>query len=542
MKTAEAFRHVRLVHPEAYAELIATERWEDDWVEFEEGGLVSPRIYEDLLGAIRGCCTHVPETPDATIDATRRLTGAIRDQDWLALGGDPEVLHELRDGLAWPHNQLSIRRLAAAADLPAPVVCEQLLGVRVGAGASESPVAARSLVVTAAVHRNDPCPCGSGRRFKRCCRSSRREVESQDLRSVTRLSDEQAINTEVAEVSAQHRNAPEATSSLVTSEQLHLFENQDDPDVTSEPVPDSTLVAVRGGDLARGLRELGNPIVLAGIELLRADLRPAPSDSPTATARQIKFSDNWRRGVRLREIGRSAGVSGEAVRQAIAQLTDKALHPVLASHALRFWEIWHTGPAALQDGAPLTRADVGSALSCLRGHSSSTGWSTLEARHPALFQALQERPRGTTEPFVAAAGSGRHVLDVQALKGWLTVLVRHGILYESQVLALPEGHPAFHARRDLEATTTSQWAGASQASTETIPIRLLNLSTRSYNVLTRRGVLTAEEVSEMSPADVLALPQAGPGTVKDIEAALANVGLSLRRQPTRAPDATTTEH
>jgi len=50
-----------------------------------------------------------------------------------------------------------------------PALSSEVLKVPTGAGAGRSIRVTRHPVAMASVGRNDPCPCGSGRKAKRCC-------------------------------------------------------------------------------------------------------------------------------------------------------------------------------------------------------------------------------------------------------------------------------------------------------------------------------------------------------------------------------------
>jgi len=60
-----------------------------------------------------------------------------------------------------------------------PALEPELLGVRTGAGGAVRPTRHDHMLV-ASVGRNDPCPCGSGPKAKRCCGVAREPSEESE--------------------------------------------------------------------------------------------------------------------------------------------------------------------------------------------------------------------------------------------------------------------------------------------------------------------------------------------------------------------------
>ncbi len=70
------------------------------------------------------------------------------------------------------------------------------------------------------------------------------------------------------------------------------------------------------------------------------------------------------------------------------------------------------------------------------------------------------------------------------------------------------------------------WATAHRDPRATIDA--LHLSTRAYNALRRGGIHTLRRLADSTDRDLLDIRSMGPGTLAEIETALARTGFSLR--------------
>ena len=61
-----------------------------------------------------------------------------------------------------------------------------------------------------------------------------------------------------------------------------------------------------------------------------------------------------------------------------------------------------------------------------------------------------------------------------------------------------------------------------------LPIESLNLQSRSYNALRRRGILTVGELVAHSEADLLDIRNFGTKSIEEIKEALASLGMTLK--------------
>ncbi len=77
---------------------------------------------------------------------------------------------------------------------------------------------------------------------------------------------------------------------------------------------------------------------------------------------------------------------------------------------------------------------------------------------------------------------------------------------------------------EIDTTTTDETLAADLA----LPIESLNLQSRSYNALRRRGILTVGELVAHSEADLLDIRNFGTKSIEEIKIALAGLGMVLK--------------
>lgn len=77
---------------------------------------------------------------------------------------------------------------------------------------------------------------------------------------------------------------------------------------------------------------------------------------------------------------------------------------------------------------------------------------------------------------------------------------------------------------EIGTTTTDETLAADLA----LPIESLNLQSRSYNALRRRGILTVGELVAHSEADLLDIRNFGTKSIEEIKVALAGLGMALK--------------
>ncbi len=87
---------------------------------------------------------------------------------------------------------------------------------------------------------------------------------------------------------------------------------------------------------------------------------------------------------------------------------------------------------------------------------------------------------------------------------------------------------------EIDTTTTDETLAADLA----LPIESLNLQSRSYNALRRRGILTVGELVAHSEADLLDIRNFGTKSIEEIKQALAGLGMVLKdsSMPSAEPD------
>lgn len=64
-----------------------------------------------------------------------------------------------------------------------------------------------------------------------------------------------------------------------------------------------------------------------------------------------------------------------------------------------------------------------------------------------------------------------------------------------------------------------------------LPIESLNLQSRSYNALRRRGILTVGELVAHSEADLLDIRNFGTKSIEEVKEALGSLGMALKDSP-----------
>jgi len=281
------------------------------------------------------------------------------------------------------------------------------------------------------------------------------------------------------------------------------------------------------------LQDLNHPLIRAGIECLRIEVS-IRRVSTELLERSLEFVDLYRDGMTMTQIGDRFEISREAVRQAINKLVSQALHPTILRRCWAFWELWRVGYPDLRKEGDLSAETAGAAVSFLGLGTVSPGFQGLLTSRPQLVGRLTQLLPGTTTAFLPAPHSGRHVLDIDCLASISELLVRNGVLFESQVRALREGHPAYQAVAVLQAELVTTGAGAPRNYRQELargpyaaPVQSLGLRKRSENVVRRNGCVTVGDVARLSEREILAFPNAGAATVADIRQALKAVGVSL---------------
>ena len=73
---------------------------------------------------------------------------------------------------------------------------------------------ARAVARAMGIRRNDPCPCGSGKKFKKCCYSADDEGDAEEAVAAApeQAAEAQAVESSVEEQAAEPAAPPEAES------------------------------------------------------------------------------------------------------------------------------------------------------------------------------------------------------------------------------------------------------------------------------------------------------------------------------------------
>jgi uncharacterized protein len=175
-----------LVPPSAWIPVVMSDGFSGLGAEGAEDffGLVL-RLYNEVLEGLK---THQPMMPEADdvpgckLFAAGFVAGAELDPEWIGdadrwtfaswagyLGGRLDVLPRATRATFDEHPEEATATLCR--DMGAIVLDAHayFLKIRRATAAQAPPSSATSSARSARVGRNDPCPCGSGKKYKRCC-------------------------------------------------------------------------------------------------------------------------------------------------------------------------------------------------------------------------------------------------------------------------------------------------------------------------------------------------------------------------------------
>lgn len=317
-----------------------------------------------------------------------QTTKALPDTDLLRIASSDDEAFDWKSGAYWPVKGRELRKLIASASTSAaPFIAPTAVTPGTVPALSEA-----SCSVEAVPHRNDRCPCGSGRKFKRCCRTKLvklRAYQQNDPNPEQGVAGLLVSNDEIFDEVSHGAALGESKLDDIGTPELMTPEEQARSSWAAGTAPADivrTLSATPGwtwyATPTNPSSSLSNPLVAGGVALLKTERGSA---EPPNISRQLRAYDKRINGARLREIGSEEGTSREAVRQDIEKLCSAAMHPSTMWWVVKFWDVWTEHYSTLCTEGELLISTVGEGASVLHRGTASPGWGIYWG-HAQLWQ------------------------------------------------------------------------------------------------------------------------------------------------------------